>query len=142
MINKLQLRKVIKFDAEKSKVWNSLVNPEIIKEYLFGTEVISDWEAGSRMIFHGEWNGSVFNDKGNILAIEPEKLLKYNYWSIFSGLDDKEDNYTVITYQLKEEGGQIVLLLTQEGFKDKHAKEHSEMSWDMILEKMKEIVEE
>jgi len=134
-MNKLQLRKVIKFDADKSKVWDALVNPEIIKEYLFGTEVISDWEAGSRMIFHGEWNGSEFNDKGNILAIEPGKML-------FSGLDDKEENYSVITYQLEEEGGQIVLLLTQEGFKDRHAKEHSEMSWDMILEKMKEIVEE
>jgi len=141
-MNKLQLRKVIKFNADRSKVWDALVNPEIIKEYLFGTEVISDWEVGSRMIFHGEWNGSEFNDKGNILAIEPEKLLKYNYWSIFSGLDDKEENYSVITYQLKEEGGQTVLLLTQEGFNDKHAKEHSEMSWDMILEKMKEIVEE
>ena len=141
-MNKLQINKTIRFNADKSKVWDALVNPEIIKLYLFGTEVISEWEKGSKMVFQGEWNGSVFRDKGNIIEIEPEKLLKYNYWSIFSGLDDMEKNYSVITYQLEKEGESTLLHLTQEGFKDNFAKEHSEMSWDMILEKMKEILEE
>ncbi len=141
-MNKLQINKVIRFSADKSRVWDTLVNPDIIKEYLFGTEVISDWKVGSEMIFRGEWNGIEFRDKGNILAIEPEKLLKYNYWSIFSGLDDKKENYSVITYQLDEDNGQTILKLTQEGFKNVYAKQHSEMSWDMIFEKMKEIIED
>jgi uncharacterized protein YndB with AHSA1/START domain len=40
----------IKIDAPLAKVWNALVNPEIIREYMFGTHVISDWKVGSQII--------------------------------------------------------------------------------------------
>ncbi len=141
MNRELSIQKSISFNAKKSKVWEALVSPEIIKEYLFGTEVISEWKAGSTMIFQGEWEGQKYKDKGNILAIEPEKLFQYNYWSRFSGLEDKDENYSFVTYQISEEGNQTVLTLTQKGFANEQAKEHSEVSWGMILEKMKEIVE-
>ena len=36
MNRELSIHKSIKFNAEKSKVWDALVNPNIIKEYLFG----------------------------------------------------------------------------------------------------------
>lgn len=141
MNRELSIQKSISFNAEKSKVWEALVNPEIIKEYLFGTEVISEWKVGSTMIFQGEWEGQKYKDKGNILAIEPEKIFQYNYWSRFSGLEDKDENYSFVTYQISGEGNQTVLTLTQKGFANKQAKEHSEVSWEMILKKMKEIVE-
>lgn len=137
----LSIQKSINFNAEKSKVWEALVNPEIIKQYLFGTEVISEWKAGSTMIFQGEWEGQKYKDKGNILAIEPEKIFQYNYWSRFSGLEDKDENYSFVTYQISEEGNQTILTLTQKGFANEQAKDHSEISWGMILEKMKELIE-
>lgn len=137
----LSIQKSINFNAEKSKVWDALINPEMIRQYLFGTEVISEWKAGSTMIFQGEWEGQKYKDKGNILAIEPEKLFQYNYWSRFSGLEDKDENYSFVTYQISEEGNQTVLTLTQKGFANEQSKDHSEISWGMILEKMKKIVE-
>lgn len=141
MNRELSIQKSINFNAEKSKVWEALINPEIIKEYLFGTEVISEWKAGSAMIFQGEWEGQKYKDKGNILAIEPEKLFQYNYWSRFSGLEDKDENYSFVTYQITEEGNQTILTLTQKGFANEQARDHSEISWGMILEKMKELIE-
>jgi uncharacterized protein YndB with AHSA1/START domain len=36
----------ITLNAPIAKVWNALVNPEIIKQYLFGTNVVSDWKEG------------------------------------------------------------------------------------------------
>ena len=62
--------------APVSKIWQALVNPEIIKQYLFNTDVISDWKVGSPIMYRGEWQGKPFEDKGEILAIEPEKTLK------------------------------------------------------------------
>ncbi len=141
MNRELSIHKSIKFNADKSKVWDALVNPEIIKKYLFGTEVISDWKEGSAMIFQGEWEGQKYKDKGNILAIEIEKLFQYNYWSRFSGLEDKEENYSLVTYKVDEDGDQTTLTLTQQGFANEQAKGHSEAGWSMILEKMKELVE-
>lgn len=141
MNRELSIQKSINFNAEKSKVWEALVNPEIIKQYLFGTEVISEWKAGSTMIFQGEWEGQKYKDKGNILTIEPGKIFQYNYWSRFSGLEDKDENYSFVTYQISEEGNQTILTLTQKGFANEQAKDHSEISWGMILEKMKELIE-
>ena len=43
--------------APISKVWQALVNPEIIKQYLFNTDVISDWKVGSPITYRGEWEG-------------------------------------------------------------------------------------
>jgi uncharacterized protein YndB with AHSA1/START domain len=53
--------------APISKVWQALVNPEIIKQYLFNTDVISDWKVGSPVTYKGEWEGKAFEDKGEIL---------------------------------------------------------------------------
>ena len=52
--------------AEPEQVWNALTNPEIIKEYLFGTETITDWKVGSEIIFQGEYEGHKYRDHGII----------------------------------------------------------------------------
>lgn len=141
MNKELKLSKSIQFLANISKVWDALINPKKIKLYLFGTEVISDWKKGSQMIFQGEWEGQPFQDKGYILDIEYEKIFKYKYWSGFSGLSDSAENYSTVTYQLESVGNHTVLNLVQEGFANEQARSHSEMSWDIVFQNMKEILE-
>jgi uncharacterized protein YndB with AHSA1/START domain len=34
-------------DAPTDKVWDALVNPAAIKQYMFGTYVATDWHVGS-----------------------------------------------------------------------------------------------
>jgi uncharacterized protein YndB with AHSA1/START domain len=57
-------------NAPTSKVWDALVNPEMIKQYMFGTNAISDWKKGSPIVFKGEWQGKTYEDKGVILRLE------------------------------------------------------------------------
>ena len=85
--------------------------------------------------------GKEFKDNGNILAIEPGRLLQYNYWSSYSGLEDKEENYSIVTYKLDTKDQGTILTLTQQGFAHEQAKEHAESSWGMVLKNMKELVE-
>jgi uncharacterized protein YndB with AHSA1/START domain len=40
----------VNIDAPDIKVWNALVNPQAIKEYMFGTNVVSDWREGGSII--------------------------------------------------------------------------------------------
>ena len=75
MAEKYKVLKTIEINADKSKVLDALINPEIIKQYFFGTEVVSDWEVDSEIIFQGEYQGMKYRDKGNILKIESEKIL-------------------------------------------------------------------
>jgi uncharacterized protein YndB with AHSA1/START domain len=53
--------------APAAKVWDALVNPQVIKQYMFGTAVVSDWQPGSPITWKGEWKGKPYEDKGTIL---------------------------------------------------------------------------
>ncbi|MBI1769491.1 MAG: SRPBCC domain-containing protein [Bacteroidetes bacterium] len=131
----------VEIKAPISKVWKALTEPEQIKKYLFGTDTISDWKVGSPIIFSGVWEGKPYEDKGTILAMEPEKLLKYNYWSNWAG-EDILENRQIISYHLKSENGKTVFTLTQENCPTNEARDHSASNWNMVLSSMKEMLEE
>ncbi|GHM99279.1 ATPase [Cytophagales bacterium WSM2-2] len=131
----------IEINAPVSKVWKALTDPEQIKKYLFGTNTITDWKVGSEIKFTGVWEGKSYEDKGTILALEPEKLLKYNYWSNWSG-EDVLENRQIISYQLKGEKGKTVFTLVQENCPDEAARDHSANNWNSVLQSMKQLLEE
>ncbi len=141
MNKELIVKKELLIKADISKVWDAIVNPEIIKEYFFGTQVTSDWKVGSPIIFSGDWDGKQYRDKGTILAIEAEQTLQYNYWSGFSGLEDKPGNYSIVTYFLAQKDKAVLLTLTQEGFANEQALQHAVQGWEMVLNGMKDLVE-
>ncbi len=128
-------------NAEVASVWDALINPVKIKQYLFGTDTHCDWKVGSALRFTGEWEGKQYEDKGTLLAIEPEKLLRYNYWSSFSGTPDEAENYQIVTFKLAEAEGKTQLHLTQQNIRSEEAKTHSEQNWKMVLTSLKELVE-
>lgn len=128
-------------NAVAEKVWEALTTPEIIKQYFFGTEAISDWKVGSLIYFQGEWEGKKYQDKGTILDVEPNKLFRYNYWSSMSGNDDKPENYVVISYYLQEDGDKTFLTITQENIPDEKQKADSMQNWNKVLEDLKQLLE-
>jgi uncharacterized protein YndB with AHSA1/START domain len=67
-------------NAPRAKVWNALVNPEAIKKYMFGTNVVTDWKEGSPIVWKGEWQGKPYEDKGVILKLDPLQTLKYSHF--------------------------------------------------------------
>jgi uncharacterized protein YndB with AHSA1/START domain len=141
MTNTLTLNTSISINAPKSKVWMALIEPEQVKKYFFGTVLKSEWKVGSAITFSGEWEGKPYLDKGTILEIEMEKVLKYNYWSSFSGTEDKPENYATIGYSLEEKNGETVVSILQDGIKTKEARDHSEQNWKMVMNNLKELLE-
>lgn len=138
----LKVSKSITINATAEQVWDALVNPEKIKKYLFGTEAISSWLVDDPIIFQGEYQGQKYKDKGNVLENKPYKTLKYNYWSGFSGIEDKPENYSIITYTLNEiANGEIKFTWKQEGFSSKQGCEHTERTLYGMLEQIKKVVE-
>ena len=142
MRHDLTVSKSIVINAEPSKVWSALTNPEIIKEYLFGTETITDWKVGSDIIFQGEYQGQNYRDHGVIAANTLNKILSYTYWTAFAGLEDLQDNYSLMIYSLWEKDkNHTELTWTQIGFSTEEGHKHSEGAFDEILAKIKAIVE-
>jgi uncharacterized protein YndB with AHSA1/START domain len=131
----------IEISADKAKVWDALTNPEKIKIYLFGTETLTDWKTGSEIIFQGEYQGQQYKDKGTILDIKTNELLQYSYWSGFSGLEDKPENYSLVTYKLETANDNTLLTLTQKGFVNEQAQQHSQTNWTNVLQQIKQMTE-
>ena len=61
----LTARSSITIAAPAEKVWTALITPAAIKQYMFGTTVVSDWKEGSPIIFKGEWQGKSYEDRGD-----------------------------------------------------------------------------
>src|SRR5687767_4548820 len=67
--------------APRANVWTAITRPDLVKRYLFGTDLKTNWKIGAPMIFRGEWNGNAYEDRGTVLELEPMERLSYNYWS-------------------------------------------------------------
>ena len=138
----LIVSKSVIINANQEKVWNALTNPEIIKEYLFGTETITDWKVGSEIVFQGAYNEHKYRDHGVILENIPNKKLSYSYWSGFSGLEDKPENYSTVTYTLANKGNnQTELTWTQKGYANEQVYEHSKSGMSAFLDSVKKVAE-
>src|ERR1041384_3214966 len=90
----------ININAPSDNVWQALVDPEAIKHYMFGTNVVSDWHEGSHILWKGEWEGKAYEDKGVILQLKPGRTLQYSHFSPLSGVPDKPENYHIVTIEL------------------------------------------
>lgn len=141
----LVVSKSIDINASPEKVWDGLTKPEIIKEYLFGTETITDWKVGSDVIFQGVYgdnNEFSYRDKGIVRENILNELLSYSYWSGFSGLEDKPENYSLVTYTLIDKGNDITnFTWTQKGFGTEEGYNHSASGMDEFLKKIKSVIE-
>jgi uncharacterized protein YndB with AHSA1/START domain len=119
-----------------------LTNPAKVKQYMHGTEMSTDWKEGSPISWKGEWKGRSYEDKGTVLAVEPQKLLKYTHWSPMGGSEDKPENYHTVTYELEGEDGKTTLTLTQDNNpSQKEADKMASDNWGPVLNGLKETVE-
>ena len=129
-------------NAPAADVWDALVTPEAIKQYMFGAQVVSDWREGSDIVWKGEWQGKAYEDKGVILKYEPDRVLQYSHFSPLSGAPDVEENYHTVTIKLDRAGAeQTRVVLTQDKNESDEALEHSRKNWETMLKGLKKYVE-
>jgi uncharacterized protein YndB with AHSA1/START domain len=131
----------VTIDASPDRVWAALTNPALIRRYMFGSEVTSDWAAGSTISYAGEYEGKRYEDHGVILEITPGKLLRSTHFSPLSGRPDIPANYHTITYTLEGVGERTRLELVQDNNGSETEAEHSTANWTRMLEALKSVVE-
>ena len=50
----------IKIKAPLHKVWDILTKPEFVKQWQYGSELLTDWKVGSDIRSKTEWEGKIF----------------------------------------------------------------------------------
>ena len=118
--------------APSAKVWDALVNPEKIKQYMPVTNVVSEWHQGSTIVWTSEFLGKTFEVRGTVLRLEPERLLEYDHSRpIFrsSGASHSPENYQRVRIELSGEGAQTTLSVTKRNNLNTRELEHSAGEW-------------
>ncbi len=125
--------------APAAKVWEALTEPALIKQYMFGSDVVSEWKEGSSIVWKGEWEGKVYEDRGVITQFIPEHVLEYTYNHAASTQEN------IVLNELAPVDGQpdqTRLTITQTGSADETSREHSEKNWNMVLDSIKKMLEQ
>lgn len=136
-------KRSIVINSKAESIWDVLTNPDKIKQYLFGSEAITDWKVGNPVIFQRNSGGKIYRDKGEILDAVPNKLLKFSYWSSQEGYDDIPENYSFITYTLEtEKNNTIKLTYLREKIPIEIEQKNQERYLPGMLENIKKIAEE
>jgi uncharacterized protein YndB with AHSA1/START domain len=134
-------------DATPHDIWSVLTDPAMTPKYFMGARIETDWQAGSPVTFHGEWKGTSYEDKGEILAVVPEQTLRFSHWSSMGGTDDVPENYHVVAFDLEDAGDGTNVTLTQGNLlggvsdSDRESRESYEANWASTLEGLKGLAE-
>jgi uncharacterized protein YndB with AHSA1/START domain len=134
-------------DASPTAVWEALTDPALMREYFMGAEITTDWVPGHPITYVGNYEGKPYEDKGEVLVVEPERQLSMSHWSPLAGTADTPDNYHVVTFELHGSDGHTEVTLTQSNLTggetdaDRENREHYETNWQRVLEGLKRVVE-
>jgi uncharacterized protein YndB with AHSA1/START domain len=143
MISPLVFRASIRIDAPASDVWHVLTTPSLTKKFMFGGEAVSDWKAGSPLLWRIGGSRKVL--KGTIVAIEPGKRLSYTIIDPDAEYPDIPENYTTVTYTLEEKDGATTVSISDGDFsrvaEGKERYRRTVQGWGEALVRLKEVAE-
>src|SRR6185436_17677173 len=141
MNRNLVAKSAVSINARASRVWDALVTPSEIKQYMFGADAESGWAEGSRIVWRGEWQGKRYEDKGRILTVDPERTLVFSHFGPLSGQPDTPEQAHTVTIDLSEIGATTLVTLSHDNVLTEEARTHAQYSWDEMLSRLKQFVE-
>jgi uncharacterized protein YndB with AHSA1/START domain len=127
--------------TDANRVWKVLTDPEFVSAWMMGARVESTWQAGSPITWSGEYNGKAYEDKGEVIEVEPASRLVHTHFSAMSGAEDTPENYHRVTWQLDQDGSSTKLTLTQGGATSAKEAEQFKESWRTMLDQLREVAE-
>ncbi len=141
MAKELKVEKSIEINTSPSVVWNAITNSGTTKKYMFNAEIISDWKAGSSIVWRNADNGKIYV-KGEIIRIAPQRFLQTSDFNPNIGLADIESNYSMVTYELNSIKGRTLLKITESNFNgDEFRYKDSDKFWETVLIKLRDLLE-
>jgi len=105
---------VVNVRAPAKKVWRALTMPELVKQWQYGSDLLTTWEPGSPIVFRNEWNGQTFEQRGTVLEFAPESRLRYSLFFPRPDLRDIPEHRFFMTYELTGSGESTAVLFRQE----------------------------
>lgn len=124
------------------RLWQALTTPEFTRQYWWGREVVSDFEAGSPI--HLEYDGGATHDiEGTVLAADAPHLLSYTFTD--PGVRERGEQPSRVTFAIEEAkdfDGVVKLTVTHDAFAPgSPSYEGVSNGWPDILASLKTLLE-
>src|SRR3954468_15322669 len=131
----------VKILAPAKQVWLALTSAPLVKQWQYGSDLLTTWEVGASIVFRNEWNGQVFEQKGEVLEFLPQSRLKYSLFVPRPDLQDIPEHHFFMTYELVESDGATTLIIRQEDPRPSAPDESAGGDGPDVLSTLKELVE-
>ena len=143
MAETLVARVSLTINAARAKVWDALIDPEKIKQYILASDVVSEWREGSSIVWKSEFQDKPFEIRGTILRLEPQRLLEFDQSRpIFRASQVvRQSDYHRVTIELSDEGTRTHLSLIEQGNTTERELAHSQGGWQLALGNLKALLE-
>jgi hypothetical protein len=76
-----------------------------------------------------------------VLSFEPLNSLSFNYWSAFSGLEDRPELRQIVRYTLEDTDEGVLVTVDQSNVDTQEHADHGAKNWQGVLEGLKKLVE-
>ena len=131
----------VTINAPIAKVWEALTQPELVKKWQMGSDLLTDWKVGSEIRFKNEWEGQVFEQWGKILEFTPYEIIKYTLFAPTPDLEDRPENYFTMSYVLSQNIDSVHLLINQEDNRPGSVQDEPTGEENEILNALKALLE-
>ncbi|MEP6584327.1 MAG: SRPBCC family protein [Ginsengibacter sp.] len=132
---------MIVIQASAEKVWNALTEAALVKQWQYGSDLVTDWKVGSDIRFTTKWEDKIFEQWGKVLEVRPNSLLRYSLFAPRPGLEDKPENYFTMSYILTRSGESTKVEILQEDTRPNAVQEKQQGEENPVLQSLKKIAE-
>ena len=131
----------LRINAPIEKVWDTVTKPALVKLWQYGSDLLTSWEPGSDIRFTTAWGDKIFEQWGKVMAYQQNSLVKYSLFAPRPDLEDRPENYFIMSYVLTEENGQTKLEIIQEDKRPGAVQEAPQGEENPVLKALKELAE-
>ena len=131
----------LRINAPIEKVWDTVTKPALVKLWQYGSDLQTSWEPGSDIRFTTAWGDKIFEQWGKVMAYQQNSLVKYSLFAPRPDLEDRPENYFIMSYVLTEENGQTKLEIIQEDKRPGAVQEAPQGEENPVLKALKELAE-
>jgi uncharacterized protein YndB with AHSA1/START domain len=130
--------------ATPAQVWNTLVDPEYVKQIYYGSVIESSFRVGEPISYVGPGleGDQTTHIYGTVLAYEPNKKFSFTHFTGKVYQAETEKYESRVTYELEQVGQSTKLTLVHDEWEDNDPSyAGSQNSWPMILSNTKTLIE-
>lgn len=141
-----ELTRSIFIEASPEEVWDTLTNPDKIRQYMYGAWTDTDWQPGSPIDYYILKDGQEIKVvTGKVLEVTAPGYIAHTLFPVGWPIEDIPENYLHCHYRLEPTDNGTTLTVRQNDFSTIALGEKryndSVMGWSVVLPKLKHVTE-